>query len=115
MTSQKASQKALQKTKPTVPTTIDRNATLNLLNQTLGNNEQYILTQNKNVGSEKMIVQLRDTAYNPLMSIMVVRQPIDDDSKRRNFKIVMSNTSGATLLTGYLLNDVVGEVYVMII
>lgn len=83
------------------------NATLNSFNQTLGSNERFILAPMGRIGftSRTIIVQLRDTAQRPLMSIMTVPgQNIStggnhDHSIRVGSVIQMTNTSGQTLLT----------------
>lgn len=83
------------------------NATLNLFNQTLGSNERFIFAPigRLNFSTRTIIVQLRDTAQRPLMSIMTLPgQHIstggsNDNSIRVGSVIQMTNTSGQTLLT----------------
>lgn len=83
------------------------NATLNLFNQTLGNNERFIFAPMGRLGftTRTIIVQLRDTAQRPLMSIMTLPgQNIstggnNGNSIRLGSVIQMTNTSGQTLLT----------------
>lgn len=83
------------------------NPTLNLFNQTLGNNERFVFAPIGRLGftTRTIIVQLRDTSQRPLMSVMTVPgQNIstggrNDNSIRVGSVIRMANTTGQTLLT----------------
>lgn len=83
------------------------NATLNLFHQALGNNETFVLAPIGRLGitTRTIIVQLRDTAQRPLMSIMttpgqnISRGRSHDNSIRVGSVIQMTNASGQTLLT----------------
>lgn len=83
------------------------NATLNLFNQALGNNERFIFAPIGRFGfaTRTIIVQLQDTARRPLLSIMTVPgQNISTGHNNHNSIRVgsvmqITNQSGQTLLT----------------
>lgn len=87
-------------------------STLNLFNETLNNQEQFILAPMGRfaVTTRTIIVQLQNTAQQPIMSIMTVPgQNIstgNDHSIRIGSVIQMTNTSGQVLLTAKEIGQV---------
>lgn len=82
------------------------NSTLNLFNETLNNHETFILAPMGRVGfgTRNIVVQLQNTAQQPIMSIMTIPgQNIstghNDHSIRIGSVVQMTNASGQILLT----------------
>jgi len=81
---------------------------LNLLNQTLGNEERFTLSPTGRFGftTRTVVVQMRDSAQRPLVSIMILAGRnistggYNNDSIRIGSVIQMNNSYGQTLLTG---------------
>lgn len=85
---------------------VSSGSALNLFNQTLGSNERFILSPIGRFGcmTRTIIVQIRDAAQRPLISVMTipgrnVSSSDNGNSVRIGSVIQMTNSSGQTILT----------------